>query len=58
MFEIWNNTMNFFYTFSFTILQLVFGFSNLEPARIVCVFFEAFSGSFILLELEMISFFR
>ena len=27
-----------------------------EPAQIVCAFFEAFSGSFILLELEMISF--
>ena len=27
-----------------------------EPAQIACVFFEAFSGGFILLELEMISF--
>ena len=53
-------------------LQLVFGFSASltrlqfvfkiflryfkEPARIVCVFFGAFSGGLILLDLKMISF--
>ena len=61
-----------FYFFGFTILQLVFGWSISvtrfkfvsqmflrffkEPARIVCVFFEAFSECFMSLVLEMISF--
>ena len=64
--------MNSFYFFGFTILQPVFGLTVSvtrlqfafwmflrffkEPARIVCVLFEGFSGWFVSSELEIIIF--
>ena len=61
--------MNLLYFFGFTIFTASFGLSTSvtrlqfvfkmflrffkEPAEIVCPFFEAFSGGFILLELEV-----